>query len=105
MFAAIAICLGIAWTAWVAFDDPEISADVYAYDVVSDSRTVVTLEVRRPEPIAVVCTVQAQSEDHSVVGERTIELAASEESTERLEIDIQTQRRAVTAILRECRTA
>ncbi|MGJ9413028.1 DUF4307 domain-containing protein [Aeromicrobium sp. CF4.19] len=105
VFAAVGIALGVAWAAWVALDEAPVSAELYAYEVVSDSRTVVTLDVRRPEPVAVTCTVQAQALDASVVGERTVELDASERPSIRLEIDIETQSRAVTGILRTCRAA
>jgi hypothetical protein len=102
VFSAVAISIGVAWTAWVAFDEPTVSADVYAYEIVSESRTVITLDVRRPEPVDITCTVQAQALDHSVVGERTVELPATEQRRQRLEIDVETEREAVTGVLRTC---
>lgn len=103
-FATVAIAVGVAWAAWVAFDEPPVSADVYGYEIVSESRTVITLDIRRPDPVDVTCTVQAQALDHSVVGERTVELPATDQRRQRLEIDVETEREAVTGVLRTCRT-
>lgn len=105
VFSAVAITLGVVWAAWIAFGDRPVSADVYGYDVVSETRTVITIDVRRPEPVAVSCTVQAQALDHSVVGERTVEIAPSDRQRTRLEIDVDTERRAVAGVLRTCRAA
>ncbi len=101
--AAVGILLGVAWVAWVALDEKPVTADVYGYEVQSDTRVVATLEIRRPEPVPVRCTVYAQSLDHSVVGERTIDVAAGREQRERVDLEIDTERRAVNAVLRTCR--
>ncbi|WP_375002482.1 DUF4307 domain-containing protein [Aeromicrobium sp. CTD01-1L150] len=103
-FATVAIGLGVAWAAWVAFDEPAVSAEVYGYEVVDENRTVVTIDIHRPDPVDISCTVQAQALDHSVVGERTVELPATKQRSERLEIDVETEREAITGVLRTCHT-
>lgn len=100
--ASLGVVLGVTWAAWVAFDEPAVAADVWSFDVVSETRTVIVLDVRRADPVDVTCTVQAQSQDRSVVGERTVEIAADAPRRTRLEIDVETQRRAVTGVLRTC---
>ena len=94
VFATVAIGLGIAWAAWVAFDEPAVSADVYGYEIVDENHTVITIDVRRPDPVDISCTVQAQALDHSVVGERTVQLPATDAKRQRLEIDVETEREA-----------
>jgi len=100
--AAVGITLGVIWCAWVAFQDKPISVQVYGYDVVSSSLVTVTLDVHRPEPREAQCTVYTQADDHSTVGEKTVTLPASDEKTVRVDIDIETERRAVNGVLREC---
>lgn len=103
--AAIGISLGVAFAAWVGFQKDPVSAQLWGYDVVSDSQVVVTLDVVRPDPVAVTCTVYAQAANHSIVGEKSVDLPASEEEQLRVTIDIQTERRAVNGVLRTCAVA
>ena len=102
MIAAVGITIGIAFAAWVGFQDKPITARVYGYDVVDDHSVTVKLDVVRPKPLDVQCTVYAQAADHSVVGEKTVDLPASEQEEQRISIDVETERRAVTGVLRTC---
>jgi len=99
------IAIGVAFAAWVGFQDRPVTARVWGYDVVDDRRVTVTLDVARPDPIDVRCTVYAQAEDHSVVGEKTVDVPASQGEQTRLTIAVQTERRAVTGVLRTCEPA
>jgi len=102
LIAAIGIIIGIALAAWVGFQDKPVTARVYGYVVVDDHLVTVKLDVVRPKPLDVECTVYAQAADHSVVGEKTIELPSSQQEELRISIDIETERRAVTGVLRTC---
>ena len=100
--AAIGIALGIAWAIWVATADKSFSARLYGYEVINDHQTSAKLDIHRPDPVALECTVYAQAEDHSIVGERTLKIPASERETMRRTTTIETERRAVTAVLKGC---
>lgn len=100
--AAVGISLGVAFAAWVGFQKDPVSAQLWGYEVISDSQVTVSLDVVRPDPLAVECTVYAQAADHSIVGEKTVDLPASEEEELRVTIDIETERRAVNGVLRTC---
>jgi hypothetical protein len=100
--AAIGIALGVAFAAWVGFQKDPVTGRLWGYDVVSDSQVAVTLDVVRPDPLDVTCTVYAQSADHSIVGEKFVDVPASEQEKVRLTIDIETERRAVNGVLRTC---
>jgi hypothetical protein len=100
--AAVGISIGIAFAAWVGFQKDPVTAKLWAYDVISDTQVTATLDVVRPDPLDVTCTVYAQGSDHAIVGEKSIDLPASEREEVRVEIDIETERRAVTAVLRTC---
>ncbi|MFY0407986.1 DUF4307 domain-containing protein [Solicola sp. PLA-1-18] len=106
VFSAVAILLGVAW-AWYAASaqsQPDVAAQVYGYEVVSDTSTQVELQVERSEGAAAVCEVYAIAQDHSIVGERTVDLPAGEPGSTRVSADIRTERRAVTGTIRTCRT-
>lgn len=102
LIAAIGITIGIVFAAWVGFQDKPITARVWGYDVVDDHKITVKLDVVRPDPLDIECTVYAQAADHSIVGEKTVELPAIDEEEIRIEVDIETERRAVTGVLRTC---
>jgi hypothetical protein len=99
---AVGVLLGVAWAAWVALDTDPVSGEVHGYTVESDTRIVATIDVRRPDPVAARCTVYAQALDHSVVGERTVDVPPGTRQRTRVEVPITTERTAVTAVLRTC---
>jgi hypothetical protein len=100
--AAIGIALGVAFAAWVGFQKDPVTGRLWGYEVVSDSQVAVKLDIIRPDPLDVTCTVYAQADNHSIVGEKTVDIPASEDEKVRVEIDIETERRAVTGVLRTC---
>jgi hypothetical protein len=94
---------GLTWLVWAATSSTQgVAAEVRGYKVVSGARTEVTLEVRRRETGAVRCEVYAQAEDTTIVGERTVTLASAGPGTVTTTVRIATERRATTAVLREC---
>jgi hypothetical protein len=100
--AAVGITLGIAFAAWVGFQKDPVTGRLWGYHVVSDSKVAVKLDVIRPDPIAVTCSVYSQAADHSIVGEKTIDVPASDREKVRVLIDIETERRGVNGVLRTC---
>ena len=101
--AAIGITLGVAWAAWASWTDvPVHQARVHSYEVVDAGTTKVDLEIFRDEPVALTCRVFAQSQDKVVVGEKSIEVPASDAAQVRVVAEIRTERRAVTAVLDSC---
>ncbi|MGZ5388864.1 MAG: DUF4307 domain-containing protein [Aeromicrobium sp.] len=100
--AAVGIALGIMWAVWVASADKPFSARLYSYEVTSDHKTTVKLDIHRHKPRELECTVQAQAEDHSIIGERTITIPSSARKTIRTTTTITTERRAVTGVLKGC---
>jgi hypothetical protein len=105
LVAVMGIGLGVAWAAWVAFQPRPVTAELYGYDVVDDHRVDISLDIRRPEPVPVRCSVYAQALDHAIVGERTVTVPAGDRERTRVNIVLETERRAVTGVLRMCETA
>ena len=98
--------VALAWITWVVLDqDRSLSYQVSGYDVVSDTETVVTVELNRENGAAVECEIYAQAEDHSVVGERIVTVPSGEPGTVRVDEPIKTERRAVNGVLKTCRLA
>lgn len=101
--AGIGITLGVAWAAWAAWSDvPVHQARVHSYEVIDENTTKVDLEIFRDQPVALTCRVYAQSEDKMIVGEKTVEIPASDDEQVRVVTEILTQRRAVTGVLDSC---
>jgi uncharacterized protein DUF4307 len=106
LVAVMGIGIGVAWAAWVAFQPQPVSAKVFGYDVVDDHHVDVTLDVHRPDPQRPArCTVYAQAQDHAIVGEKTVTVPADPRENIRVQIALQTERRAVTGVLRTCETS
>jgi hypothetical protein len=101
--AVVGIAAGVTYAAWVAFQPRPVNGVLWGYDVISDHRVQVTLDLYRPDPLAVECTVFAQALDHSVVGERTITVPPGTKQNTRVKATITTERRAVNGVLRGCR--
>lgn len=100
--ASVGIVLGISFAAWVGFQKDPITARLWGYDVIDDRSVTVTLDLVRPDPLAVRCTVYAQAADHVIVGEKTVEMPAINTEEIRFSVDIETERKAVTGVLRTC---
>ena len=99
----IGVSLGIAWAAWSALsNDRPWQAQVFAYDVIDDTETTITLRVYRDEPLTLVCTVFAQAEDKVYVGEKEVTIPADAPDPARVTVSIRTQYRATTADVRGC---
>lgn len=92
----------IAWAAWTAFQPRPVRAVLWGYEVQSDHRVKVMLDVYRPEPQAVRCTVYAQAEDHTVVGQRILAISPGSAEKTRVNAVIITERRAVNGVLQDC---
>ena len=106
LVAVVGIGIGVAWAAWVAFQPQPVSARVYGYDVIDDHHVDITLTVHRSDPQKPArCTVYAQAHDHSIVGEKTVTVPAGPRENTRVRIALQTERRAVTGVLRTCETS
>lgn len=103
--AALGICALVSWAAWAAFQPRPVGAVLWGYDVVDEHHVRVTVDVHRPRPLAVRCTVYAQAADHAVVGERTVVVPADEREDTRVRVLVTTERRAVNGVLRGCQPA
>jgi hypothetical protein len=107
VIVALLVTAGVAWVIWAGLDqsNPAVSAQVRTFEVQNAHQTDVTLVIDRSDGDAVRCSVYAQSEDHAVVGERTIEVPAGDPGTTTVPVTIETERRAVNGVLDSCEVA
>jgi len=94
----------LAWLVWAAWQHatPDVRGELRGYEVVSDHEISVKIDVVRSGGAAVACTVRALAEDHSVVGEDVVTLAAGEAGSLGIEASIETDRRATAATVTDC---
>jgi len=104
---AVLAVAGVVWVAWVfAFHGrPEVTSQIVAYRIGGEHAATATFTVvRRDTDVSASCLLQAQAEDHSVVGELTVPVTSGAKSV-RLEKTLRTERRAATVLLVGCNTA
>ena len=101
---ALLVTAGVAWVIWagLAHSNPPVSAQLQSYEVRNPHATDITLAVERRDGDAVECLVYAQSENRTIVGERTIVVPAGDPGTTTVEATIETERRAVSGALQSC---
>ncbi|MGH3497016.1 MAG: DUF4307 domain-containing protein [Nocardioidaceae bacterium] len=100
--AMIAVA-GIGWVVWAALGQATgVSSQLVGFRIPSEHRTVVTISVTRDTGDGVHCEVYAEASDHSVVGERSVDLAPGHPGTRTITAVIATERQAVAGILRSC---
>ena len=102
--AGVGVTIGVAWSAWIAFQPRPVTAVLWGYDVKSNTRTDLTLDVRRSDDDPARCTVYVLADDHSIVGERTVDVPPSGRTVTRVTVQVETERRGVTGKLRTCET-
>ncbi len=98
---ALALLVWLVWAAW-SHATPDVSGELQGYQVVSAHEVTVTLQVRRAGREAVVCTVQAQAVDHTVVGEDAVTVPAGAAGDVTFEATLRTDREATTATVSGC---
>ena len=100
--AVAALVAAVVWAAWAGYRPQPVNGILYGYDVLDDHRVQVELIVHRRESRSAVCTVYAQAEDHSRVGERQVPVPAGGPEERRVKAVITTERRAVNGVLHGC---
>ena len=104
---AAGTAVGLGWLVWAALghSTPTVTAQVSAFEIVSDTTIRVTMTVQRPDPsIPALCRVIAQSQDFQPVAEQEIQVPASALELADLKLELTTLRRATSASVTSCQT-
>lgn len=91
----LAIWFGISATAGITWNDA-------GHHVIDDRRVQIRFDVNDPDRGPVQCTVVALSDQHAVVGRRTVDLPASTYDSTRHTTTIRTAERAVAVQVDQC---
>ena len=105
---AAGTAVGLGWLVWaaLAYATPAVSAQVSAFEIISDTRIRVTMTVQRPNPsVAATCRVIAQSTDFQPVAEQEVEIPASAVELVDLNVELTTLRRATSASVTGCQAS
>jgi hypothetical protein len=103
----VGAALALGWLVWAALGHatPAVSAQVSAFEIVSDTRVEVTMTVQRADPsVAATCRVIAQSTDFQPVAEQQVEVPASAVALADLQVELTTLRRATSASVTGCQS-
>lgn len=103
---AALVVAGGGWLTWVVVfhSRPDVSSQLVAYDIRGEHTAAATWTVvRRSADVAASCRLRALSDDHSVVGERTVAVTSGPIRA-RLTTPVRTERRAGSVQLVGCST-
>lgn len=104
VFAAIGVAAAVAVTAWFAFSASSGAADARdtAFELVDEHTVAISFQVSAPAGSALVCALEAQDEDHGVVGWRIVEYPASEAHTRAFTEQVPVLSQAATGFVNAC---
>lgn len=102
---ALLAAVGLAWLVWVILvhGRPLVTSELVSFRAASEHTVSARVTVvRRDDSVRASCLLQALASDHSVVGERTFAVGATEATTATLDTSVRTERRATTVDLVGC---
>jgi len=104
VFAVVAITIAVAVTAWFALTSTSGTADARgtAFEVVDEHTVSVSFQVTAPAGSPVACALEAQDEEHGIVGWRVVEYPASGSHTRNFTETIPVLSPAVTGLVNSC---
>jgi len=92
---------GFSWLTFAnAMDD--VAADDTAYSIDSEHAVTVTFQVSAPRGASVACAIEAQDEEHGVVGWRIVEIEASDVHARAFRETVPTVAQATTGFVNSC---
>jgi hypothetical protein len=90
--------------AWMTFADAQnaVDADTTSFQVVDEHSVMLDFQISAPIGRSVACAIEAQDEQHGVVGWRVVEYAGSKLHTRALHEVIPTTAKATTGLVNSC---
>ncbi len=100
--AAGAIVVGLFLWTTVSSSLDAVDVDTTGFEIVDEHSVVLSFQVTAPVGRAVACAIEAQDEEHGVVGWRVVELPASQEHAQAFRETIPTTAPATTGFVNSC---
>lgn len=93
-----------AWVVWVAFDgsSASIEATDTGHKVIDDSTMSISFDISMAAGSTASCALQAQNEQHAIVGWKIVEIAASDSFSRSVTETVRTTEMAVTGLIYRC---
>ncbi|MEY2848217.1 MAG: hypothetical protein RI885_882 [Actinomycetota bacterium] len=93
-----------AWVVWAGLDGLRTGVDVFdtGHSVVDERTVSVTWQVTMDPGTTARCAVEAQNEDHAIVGWKVVEIPASDLRTRSITERVTTTELAVTGLIHRC---
>lgn len=105
VIAAIAVAVGtVAWFGWTTVQASlnAVDADTTSFEVLDEHSVILGFQITAPVGRSVACAIEAQDEDHGVVGWRIVEYPASELHARAFRETIPTTAEATTGFVNSC---
>jgi Domain of unknown function (DUF4307) len=102
--ATVAIAAAVGVAAWYAFAIPAntVSLDTTAYELVDEHTVSVSFQVSAPTGEPLACALEAQDEEHGIVGWRVVEYPAADAHTRAFRETIPVTAPATTGFVNTC---
>lgn len=101
--AAVAT-IAVGWLAWATVSNSlnAVDADATGYQVVDARSVVLEFQISAPAGATVACALEAQDEQHGVVGWKVVELPAAQTHARAFRETIPTVAAATTGLVNSC---
>lgn len=101
----IAVALAaVGLLAWMTIEQSldAVSAETTGFEVVDDHSVTIRFQVSAPVGRSIACAIEAQDEDHGVVGWKVVEYEGSEDHARAFREQIPTTAAATTGLVNSC---
>lgn len=102
---AVAVAIGVvALFGWFTVSDTldSVDADTTGFEVIDRHSVAISFQIAAPPGRAVACAIEAQDEEHGVVGWRVVEIPASETHAQAFREVLPTTAEATTGLVNSC---
>lgn len=103
VFAAVGVTIAVAIAAWFAFSSGTTTeASTTGFEIVDEHTVTVSFQVSAPAGRSVACVLEAQDEEHGVVGWKVVEYPATDDHTQAFQESIPITAAATTGFVNNC---
>ncbi len=101
ILAAIA---AVGWFGWTTVQSSlgSVDADTTSFEVIDEHTVMLGFQITAPAGRSVACAIEAQDEDHGIVGWRVVEIPASPQHARAFREAIPTTAEATTGFVNSC---
>ena len=104
VFAGVGIAAAVGVVAWFAFGTPgnSVGVDTTGYELVDEHTVIVSFQVTSPTDKPLACALEAQDEEHGIVGWKVVEYPASSDHTRAFRESVPVTAPATTGFVNSC---